>query len=52
MIFQEMTLLLFKGPHLGGLNGDAKWVSKIEELMNAVDEFIPDSNKTYRPKIF
>ena len=32
---------VIRGSALGGLNGDAKWVEKIEELMNAVDEFIP-----------
>jgi elongation factor Tu len=32
---------VIRGSALGGLNGDAKWVAKIEELMNAVDEFIP-----------
>ena len=32
---------VIQGSALGGLNGDAKWVEKIEELMNAVDEFIP-----------
>jgi len=32
---------IVQGSALGGLNGDAKWVEKIEELMTAVDEFIP-----------
>jgi elongation factor Tu len=32
---------VIQGSALGGLNGDAKWVEKIEELMAAVDEFIP-----------
>ncbi|MDC1517565.1 elongation factor Tu [Cyclobacteriaceae bacterium] len=32
---------IIQGSALGGLNGDAKWVEKIEELMTAVDEFIP-----------
>jgi elongation factor Tu len=32
---------VIRGSALGGLNGDAKWVEKIEELMKAVDEFIP-----------
>ncbi|MCW5912022.1 MAG: elongation factor Tu [Cyclobacteriaceae bacterium] len=32
---------IIRGSALGGLNGDAKWVSKIEELMKAVDEYIP-----------
>jgi len=32
---------VIQGSALGGLNGDAKWVGKIEELMTAVDEYIP-----------
>ncbi len=32
---------IIQGSALGALNGDAKWVEKIEELMTAVDEFIP-----------
>ena len=32
---------IIQGSALGGLNGDTKWVEKIEELMTAVDEFIP-----------
>jgi elongation factor Tu len=32
---------VIKGSALGALNGEAKWVEKIEELMKAVDEFIP-----------
>ena len=32
---------VIRGSALGGLNGDAKWVSKIEELMAAVDDYIP-----------
>ncbi|WP_425390411.1 elongation factor Tu [Ekhidna sp.] len=32
---------VIQGSALGGLNGDAKWVEKIDELMDAVDEFIP-----------
>jgi elongation factor Tu len=32
---------VIRGSALGGLNGEAKWVEKIDELMNAVDEFIP-----------
>ncbi|WP_436515293.1 elongation factor Tu [Ekhidna sp. To15] len=32
---------VIQGSALGGLNGDAKWVGKIEELMDAVDEYIP-----------
>ena len=32
---------VIRGSALGGLNGDAKWVEKIEELMKAVDDYIP-----------
>ncbi|NVK84540.1 MAG: elongation factor Tu [Cytophagia bacterium] len=32
---------VIQGSALGGLNGDDKWVGKIEELMAAVDEYIP-----------
>lgn len=31
---------VIQGSALGGLNGDAKWVEKIDELMNAVDTWI------------
>jgi len=33
------------GSALGGLEGDAKWVAKIEELMDAVDEWIPEPER-------
>ena len=32
---------IIQGSALGGLNGDAKWVAKIMELMDAVDTYIP-----------
>ncbi|MDQ3192101.1 MAG: elongation factor Tu [Bacteroidota bacterium] len=32
---------IIRGSALGGLNGDAAWVDKIMELMDAVDAFIP-----------
>jgi elongation factor Tu len=32
---------IIRGSALGGLNGDAKWVAKIMELMEAVDTYIP-----------
>jgi len=32
---------IIRGSALGGLNNDAKWVPKINELMDAVDTFIP-----------
>ncbi|WP_339020784.1 elongation factor Tu [Spiroplasma endosymbiont of Atherix ibis] len=42
---------VIRGSALGALNGDAKWVEKVEELMSAVDEYIPtptrDTDKTF-----
>lgn len=32
---------IIQGSALGALNGEEAWVKKVEELMNAVDEFIP-----------
>ncbi len=32
---------IIKGSALGALNGEPKWVEKVMELMNAVDEYIP-----------
>jgi elongation factor Tu len=32
---------IIQGSALGGLNGEASWVAKIDELMNAVDTYIP-----------
>jgi len=32
---------VIQGSALGGLNGEPSWVAKIEELMDAVDNFIP-----------
>jgi elongation factor Tu len=32
---------VIQGSALGGLNGEPSWVTKIEELMDAVDSFIP-----------
>jgi elongation factor Tu len=32
---------IIRGSALGALNGEAKWVEKVEELMKAVDEYIP-----------
>jgi elongation factor Tu len=32
---------VIQGSALGGLNGEPTWVAKIEELMDAVDSFIP-----------
>jgi elongation factor Tu len=39
--FPGTEIPVIQGSALGGLNGDAKWVEKIMELMNAVDEYIP-----------
>ena len=39
--FPGDTIPVIKGSALGALNGDAKWVEKIDELMKAVDDFIP-----------
>ena len=42
---------VIQGSALGGLNNEPKWVDKIMELMDAVDEFIPlpkrDSDKEF-----
>ncbi|MCZ2084889.1 MULTISPECIES: elongation factor Tu [unclassified Kaistella] len=42
---------VIQGSALGGLNGDPKWVAKIEELMDAVDSWIQlptrDVDKTF-----
>lgn len=42
---------VIRGSALGALNGDPKWVAKIEELMDAVDSYIPaperDSDKPF-----
>jgi elongation factor Tu len=39
--FPGDTIPVIQGSALGALNGEAKWVEKVEELMKAVDEFIP-----------
>jgi len=39
--FDGDNIPVIQGSALGGLNGDAKWVSTIEELMQSVDDFIP-----------
>ncbi len=36
---------VIQGSALGGLDGDAKWVKTIEELMDAVDEWIPEPER-------
>ena len=32
---------VIRGSALGAMNGEEKWVAKVEELMDAVDEYIP-----------
>jgi len=39
--FPGDSMPIIRGSALGALNGEAKWVEKVEELMNAVDEYIP-----------
>ena len=39
--FPGDTMPVIRGSALGALNGEAKWEAKVEELMKAVDEFIP-----------
>jgi elongation factor Tu len=39
--FDGDNIPVIQGSALGGLNGDAKWVEKIDELMDAVDNWIP-----------
>ena len=39
--FDGDNIPVIQGSALGGLNGDAKWVTTIEELMQSVDDFIP-----------
>lgn len=39
--FPGDTTPIIRGSALGGLNGEPAWVAKIEELMEAVDTFIP-----------
>ncbi|HEV8514199.1 MAG TPA: elongation factor Tu [Cyclobacteriaceae bacterium] len=39
--FPGDTMPVIRGSALGALNGEAKWVEKVDELMKAVDEYIP-----------
>jgi elongation factor Tu len=39
--FPGDTMPVIRGSALGALNGEPKWVEKVDELMKAVDEFIP-----------
>ncbi|EEX73082.1 hypothetical protein GCWU000323_02902, partial [Leptotrichia hofstadii F0254] len=36
---------------LGALNGEAQWVDRIMELMDAVDDLHSNTRKTSRPSI-
>jgi len=39
--FPGDTMPVIRGSALGALNGEAQWVTKVEELMDAVDNHIP-----------
>ncbi len=39
--FDGDNIPVIQGSALGALNGEAKWVATVEELMNAVDSYIP-----------
>jgi elongation factor Tu len=39
--FPGDSMPVIRGSALGALNGEAKWVEKVEELMKAVDDHIP-----------
>jgi elongation factor Tu len=39
--FPGADIPIIKGSALGALNGEPKWVEKVEELMKAVDSYIP-----------
>jgi elongation factor Tu len=39
--FPGDTMPVIRGSALGALNGEAKWVEKVDELMDAVDNHIP-----------
>jgi elongation factor Tu len=39
--FPGDTMPIIRGSALGPLNGEPKWVEKVEELMKAVDDYIP-----------
>jgi len=39
--FPGDSMPVIRGSALGALNGEPKWVAKVEELMTAVDEYIP-----------
>jgi len=39
--FPGDSMPIIRGSALGALNGEPKWVEKVDELMKAVDEYIP-----------
>ena len=39
--FPGDTMPIIRGSALGALNGEPNWVAKVEELMTAVDDYIP-----------
>jgi elongation factor Tu len=43
--FDGDNIPIIKGSALGGLNDEPQWVEKIEELMNTVDEYIPEPER-------
>ena len=42
---------IIRGSALGGLNGEAQWEAKIDELMDAVDKFIPQPDACDRAAV-
>ena len=42
---------IIRGSALGALNGEAQWEAKIDELMEAVDKFVPQPDRAGRPAV-
>ena len=42
---------IIRGSALGALNGEAQWEAKIDELMEAVDEYVPQPDARGRPAV-
>ena len=42
---------IIRGSALGALNGEAQWEAKIDELMEAVDKFVPQPDARGRPAV-
>ena len=42
---------IIRGSALGALNGEAQWEAKIDELMEAVDKYIPQPERAGRPAV-